>query len=279
MGSFFVDGNIFMKSGVFLNGRYSDDDGPFTTDILLEQGAAGNTDIPAIVVMDGISNAVIDDLWIRGQYDPDTSNAFEAVPGLGSTCLSITNSQDVTCRDTEIRYCDGDAMVVRESTNVNIDAGEFDDEFRPWTIGISRGTGLLVDNCENVWVRRHTMYDNGVAGIHIIGSTNFTFEATITSEDDQPFPEGEGNVGSLDGQQPIEIIIESSSLVTFQDMKVTSSNDPVITISRDSLGIVFENCGFSSVESEVCVIEAGNICEVMADDDELMREPPCFVKV
>lgn len=64
------------------------------------------------------------------------------------------------------------------------------------------------------------MYDNGVAGIHISGSNNFTFEATIGSS----YPEGEGLVGSIDGQQPIEVIVESSSLVTFQDMKISSDN-------------------------------------------------------
>ncbi|CAM9236986.1 unnamed protein product, partial [Sphacelaria rigidula] len=225
LGDFLVDDNIFMKSGgVSSQCQYTDDDAPYTTDILLDAGAAGNTDVDAIIVMDGISDAVIDNLWIRGLYDPDTSNAVDAVPGLGSTCLSVTDSQNITCRDVEIRYCDGDAMVVRDSTIVNIDAGRFDDEFLPWTIGVSRGTGLLVENSEDIWVRRHTMYDNGVAGIHIIASNNFTFEATITSEDDESFPEGEGNVGSLDGQQPIEVIVESSSLVTFQDMKVTSKN-------------------------------------------------------
>lgn len=37
--------------------RYSIDDSPYTTDILVEEGAAGITDIDAIVVMDGISDA------------------------------------------------------------------------------------------------------------------------------------------------------------------------------------------------------------------------------
>jgi len=68
--------------------------------------------------------------------------------------------------------------------------------------------------------------DNGVAGIHIMGSNNFTFEATI---DDQCFGvdcvlEGEGRVGSLDGQQPIEVIVESSTNIKFKDMRVLSAN-------------------------------------------------------
>ena len=51
------------------------------------------------------------------------------------------------------------------------------------------------------------------------GSNNFTFEATTSG-----YTEGEGNVGSLDGQQPIEIIIETSTDIKFEDMKVQSVN-------------------------------------------------------
>ena len=71
------------------------------------------------------------------------------------------------------------------------------------------------------------IYDNGVAGMHIMRSNNFTFEATIGDEcygDPCTLGEGEGNVGSLDGQQPIEVIVEDSTLVTFQDMRVRSVN-------------------------------------------------------
>lgn len=56
--------------------------------------------------------------------------------------------------------------------------------------------------------------------MHIMGSNNFTFEATFG--DDSTV--GEGNVGTVDGQQPIEVIIESSTMVTFNNMRVQSSN-------------------------------------------------------
>lgn len=64
------------------------------------------------------------------------------------------------------------------------------------------------------------LYENGVAGMHIIGSNNFTFDATIGPESTV----GQGNVGTTDGQQPIEVIIEGSSLLTFNDLRVQSSN-------------------------------------------------------
>ncbi|CAM9695160.1 unnamed protein product [Ectocarpus sp. 6 AP-2014] len=281
MGEWFVDGNIFMKSGVYLDASFSIDDSPYTTDIILEDGAAGKTDTAAIIVMDGISDARLSEVWIYGNYDSETSNDTPAVDGLGSVGLSITGSTNITCRYASVYSSDGDALVVRDSEMVNIDAGAYDEEYRPWTIGQSRGTGIVVDSSDSVWIRRYTTSDNGVAGIHVSGSNNFTFEATIADEcwADDCVLEGEGNVGSLDGQQPIEVIVESSTLVKFQDMKVQSVNDPVMTVSGSS-GVSFDNCGFSNVESGTCVIQTDATSEVTTGDDpELSLDGTCYVKV
>lgn len=35
--------------------------------------------------------------------------------------------QNITVEDVDIRFCDGDAEVVRDSTTVNIDAGRYDE--------------------------------------------------------------------------------------------------------------------------------------------------------
>ncbi|CAM9670164.1 unnamed protein product [Ascophyllum nodosum] len=275
MGDYYVDGNIFMKSGVFLNGDYSIDDSPHTTDLILEDDAAGNTAIDAIIVVDGVTDAVIEDVWIEGLYDPDTSNNSSAIAGLGSTAISITNSQNIEYYWGWITNMDGDAIVVRDSQVVSIDAGSYDEEYLPHSIASNRGTGLLVDNSEDIYVRRHAFFDNGVAGISIMGSTNFTFEATIDSSND----EGEGYVGSLDGQQPIEVIIDSSNGVTFQDVSVKSTNDPVMTVSADSSDVSFNNCGFSSVDNGTCVIQTEDPSVVTAEDDELELVGTCYVKV
>lgn len=48
---------FFHLSTVFFLFRYSQDDFPYTTELTLEEGAAGKTDVPAIIVMDGISDA------------------------------------------------------------------------------------------------------------------------------------------------------------------------------------------------------------------------------
>lgn len=38
------------------------------------------------------SRVQTDQIWIRGHYDPDTSNDEPAVSGLGSSCLSVVGS-------------------------------------------------------------------------------------------------------------------------------------------------------------------------------------------
>ena len=35
--------------------------------------------------------------------------------------------QNITLSNAELRYCDGDAMVVRNSNMINIDAGEYEE--------------------------------------------------------------------------------------------------------------------------------------------------------
>ncbi|CAN0437781.1 unnamed protein product, partial [Ectocarpus fasciculatus] len=84
-----------------------------------------------------------------------------AVDGLGSVGLSITGSTNITCRYASVHYSDGDALVVRDSQMVNIDAGPYDEEYTPWTIGESRGTGIVVDSSDSVWIRRYTVSASG----------------------------------------------------------------------------------------------------------------------
>lgn len=66
------------------------------------------------------------------------------------------------------------------------------------------------------------MEENGVAGIHIMASNNFTYEGPVNFESGDA---GQGFVGSSsDGPQPIELIVESSTLVTFNDVYFLSAN-------------------------------------------------------
>lgn len=58
--------------------RYSIDDSPYYTGILLQEGAAGKTDVAAMVLFDGVENAMV-----CGGDNRNGSNLF--------TSLSYTN--------------------------------------------------------------------------------------------------------------------------------------------------------------------------------------------
>ncbi len=99
-----------------------------------------------------------------------------------------------------------------------------------------RGEIAHSDCCVSLGQIHAKLYDNGVAGLHVLGSNNFTFEATIRNMLEDP---SQGSVGSVDGQQPIEIRIESSSLLTFTDMRVLSVNGGCMALAGCSRLVQF----------------------------------------
>lgn len=48
--------------------------------------------LPKPAVLASLARFQTDNIWIRGHYDPDTSNDVPAVSGLGSSCLSVVGS-------------------------------------------------------------------------------------------------------------------------------------------------------------------------------------------
>lgn len=40
-------------------------------------------------------------------------------------CFVALGRQNITCEDTNIRYCDGDGLVVQNSSTIRIDAGRY----------------------------------------------------------------------------------------------------------------------------------------------------------
>ncbi|CAM9345152.1 unnamed protein product [Pylaiella littoralis] len=280
MGDYFVDGNIFMKSGVYLRGWFSSDDSPGITEIFLEEGAAGNTDVDAFLVMDNIEDAFVRDMWLRGLYDHETGAGIDAVAGLGTTGVSIANSKNVSCFGFEVKFFDGDAIVVSGSDTVNIDAYDYDYDFGPLDISQNRGTGIVVDTSDNIYVRRHDVEENGVAGIHLSNVNNFTFVGPRGSDSQWV---GQGFIGSDDGPQPLDVLIESSRIVTFNDVLFQSVNDPVVSISADSSNVSFNSCGYDT-PAGTCVIEADNLSVVTVtttDTPQLTVDEGtnCYVKV
>lgn len=63
--------------------------------------------------------------------------------------------------------------------------------------------------------------ENGVVGIHLFNSNNFTFVGPRGSDSGST---GQGFIGSTDGPQPLDVLLEGSSLVTFNDVLFQSVN-------------------------------------------------------
>lgn len=78
---------------------------------------------------------------------------------------------------------------------------------------------------------RPQFYNNLVAGLVIRDTRNVTFEATYGSGSD-----GDGQVGSLDGQQPIDLVIEGSTMLMFDHMNVPSSNGEIFDTLKQDVG-------------------------------------------
>eukprot|EP00752_Nemacystus_decipiens_P014960 g13319.t1 len=273
LGEFFLDGSVFLQSGVFLSGGFNEGD---LTEFTLEEGATG---MDAMVVMDGVSDVYIDEVAIQGLYDPEATTESPDTLGNGIACFLAVDAQNITFFQSFARFCDGDAMVVRNSNIVTLDGNRYDEEDGQMEIGRSRGTGLVVDNSDSFWMRRYSIYDNAVAGIRIAGSTNFTFASTLDEGSNFREDEENGNVGSLDGPQPIDVVVETSTDVKFIKTQINSVNDPIMTISASS-DVSFTECEFETVPAGTCVIQTDDPSTVTLDanEDELSLADTCYVK-
>eukprot|EP00903_Cladosiphon_okamuranus_P018636 g17153.t1 len=273
MGEYFLDGSVFLQSGVLLSGGFNEGD---ITEFTLEAGATG---MEAMVVMDGVSDVYVDEIAIQGLYDSEAATEDPDALGEGIACFLAVDSQNITFFQSHARFCDGDAMVVRNTDIVTLDGIRYDEEDGQMQIGRSRGTGLVVENSDAFWMRRYSIYDNLVAGIRIEGSNNFTFAATLDEGFNFREDEENGNVGSLDGPQPIDVIVEGSTDVKFVKTQFNSINDPAMTVSASS-GVSFTDCEFDNVRDGTCVIqtEEPSTVTIDADEDELGLVGTCYVK-
>ena len=68
------------------------------------------------------------------------------------------------------------------------------------------------------------IFENAVAGVRIAGSNNFTFAATLDEGSNFREQEENGNVGSLDGPQPIDVVVDTSTDVKFIKTQFNSVN-------------------------------------------------------
>ena len=73
MGDYYLDGPVFLKTGIHLNGRWSEDDSPFETRFRMHGSGTG---ADGVINADGVSDAFVSTYLPRraltyGQVHPD----------------------------------------------------------------------------------------------------------------------------------------------------------------------------------------------------------------
>ncbi len=69
--------NRLLRHFLFHRRRYTQDDWPYITELTLEEGTAGKTDVAALVVMDGIQDAKVSQPSAR-EYSAETLYIFDS---------------------------------------------------------------------------------------------------------------------------------------------------------------------------------------------------------
>ncbi|CAN0147040.1 unnamed protein product, partial [Ectocarpus fasciculatus] len=91
-GDYYIDGPIFLKSGVFIDGEWKDEYPTFCWLVLYDGDSNTVTGEDAMVVVDGATGAELYGLAFVRKEDP----TGDIVPGtVGNTNLAVRNSQDI----------------------------------------------------------------------------------------------------------------------------------------------------------------------------------------
>ncbi|CAM9500688.1 unnamed protein product [Scytosiphon promiscuus] len=123
-GEYYVDGPIFVKSGVTLDGHWYDDSE--WCELVLYGDDDGVTGEEAIIVLDGVTGARLENLAFRRKVEP----TGDIVPGtLGNLLVDIRNSEDIEldtlglfdARIGAARFTDS-----RNMSGVHFESGEYE---------------------------------------------------------------------------------------------------------------------------------------------------------
>ncbi|CAN0295555.1 unnamed protein product, partial [Ectocarpus sp. 12 AP-2014] len=91
-GDYYIDGPIFLKSGVFIDGDWKDEYPSFCWLVLYDGDSNTVTGEDAMVVVDGVTGGELYGLAFVRKEDP----TGDIVPGtVGNTNLAVRNSQDI----------------------------------------------------------------------------------------------------------------------------------------------------------------------------------------
>ncbi|CAM9212730.1 unnamed protein product, partial [Laminaria digitata] len=158
-GDYFLDGPVFVKSGVTLDGEYSDDAPNWSTFVLYEGANNRNTAEDAVVVIDGVTDA---EAITTAAFERKEEGTGDIVPGtLGNLCVDVRDSQDLRFAEIVPGGCRSGAAHFTDTTNITtfifwdatFETGNYMELTRVddfYIKGFPDMGGLLMDTCNNI---------------------------------------------------------------------------------------------------------------------------------
>eukprot|EP00904_Undaria_pinnatifida_P006174 jgi/Undpi1/2687/HiC_scaffold_14.g06065.m1 len=197
MGDYYLDGPVFLKSGVSLIGDWSEDDSPYETQFHVHGSGTG---ADGVINADGVSGAYVEAIHVRSNLE-----ASGATGTVGNVCLDIKNSEDITI--DLMAWTDCPVASVRVVDTERFSGNEF-------YVGESaEGPEVVLEGVTNF-----NLTQSELEGVTMTDCTNVLFEGR--------YDDGDLN-GSIDvpvgGAQSANLVVSgSTSGVTLKNIRITS---------------------------------------------------------
>lgn len=243
-GDYFLDGPVFVKSGVTLQGATSDDYPAWTYFNLHEGANNDNTAEEAILVFDGVTDATVEKI----AFGRIVEVAVDIVPGtLGNLCMDIRNSQNLEIDQISPQACRNGAARFTDSSNITSFA------FRDSTF--ETGNYMELTRVDNFHLNAMT----NMSGLLIDTCNNIVFEGSDESELPNPKispPSGGSQTASV-------VITGDSSGIVFKDTDVGPGAEPLFLMESSGQLTLDNIWDYEEAESGDCIV---GVPEGSADD-------------
>eukprot|EP00904_Undaria_pinnatifida_P008263 jgi/Undpi1/4567/HiC_scaffold_18.g07921.m1 len=263
-GDYFIDGPIFMKSGVTLDGQWQDDFPSWTYFVFYEGENSAITGEDAVIVMDGVTDAEIEYVYSRRRVEA----TGDIVPGtVGNLWMDVRNSKDLRFREvTPGGARTGGATFVNSS---DITAFIF------WGADYETGNYMEFTRVDNFYVKGFP----DMAGLLLDTCNNFVWEGW--DEFEVPDPKLSPPSG---GDQTANVVITgNSSGIVFQNTEIGSGAEPRI-LMESTEPLTLENIlDYEDAVSGDCIVEVPEgssddlVVQINVDDQTLSKSGNCWV--
>eukprot|EP00904_Undaria_pinnatifida_P002876 jgi/Undpi1/1258/HiC_scaffold_109.g14172.m1 len=255
-GDYYLDGPVFLKSGISLVGE-SGEGSPYNTELNLHGSGTG---ADGVINADSIEGAVVQDITVRSNLD-----SAGATGTVGNVCFDVKNSQDITIDEFA-----GEGCPIASTRFVDTD-GIIGDLF--YGGGTSEGPEVTLEG-----VTDFTLTESSLEGVTITDSTNVSFEGDYDDGD---------LYGSIDapnrGDQSANLVVTgTTSGVILRDITIGSGAEPRIVL-ENSNPFTIDGVPIEGGSTGDCIIKIpegsdGDAILIQLNvETELTLEDDCFV--